>query len=125
MPSHDKVRAIALEQTGAVEADHHGFPSFRVGGKIFATLRADPARLMVKLAPEDQHNLSEAHPGVIEPVPGYWGRKGATYVAYDRIDEALAVMLLRLAWSGVARKPRRRGRGPSSGSGDPGPGDSR
>ena len=29
---------LALALPGAVEADHHGRPSFRVGGKIFATL---------------------------------------------------------------------------------------
>jgi hypothetical protein len=109
MPSHEEVRALALALPEAVEADHHGFPSFRVSGKIFCTLRADPPRLMVKLDTEDQHNLCEAHPGVIEPVPGYWGRKGATFVRYDLIEADLAMGLLRLAWSRVApRTPRRR-----------------
>ena len=95
--------ALALPKT--VEQDHHGFPSFRVAGKIFCTLRRDPARLMVKLDGEDQRNLCEGHRGLIEPVPGYWGRKGSTLVAYDQIDDALLGALLRLAWSGVA--PRR------------------
>jgi hypothetical protein len=44
---------------------------------------------------------------VIEPVAGYWGRKGSTFVRYDLIDEALASTLLRLAWAGVAPKARR------------------
>jgi hypothetical protein len=110
----DDIRAMALALEGALEADHHGFPSFRVGGKIFCTLRAEPPRLMVKLGPEDQHNFHEAHPDEIEPVPGYWGRKGATYVRYDHLDRALAETLLRLAWSGVAPKPRRAGRGGAS-----------
>ena len=109
MPSHEEVRARALALPEAVEADHHGFPSFRVAGKIFCTLRADPPRLMVKLDTEDQRNLCEAHPGVIEPVPGYWGRKGATFVRYDLIEDTLAEGLLRLAWSRVAPgTPRRR-----------------
>jgi hypothetical protein len=105
--SEDQVRRLALDLPGSVEQDHHGFPSFRVKGKIFCTVRADPARLMVKLDAEDQHNFCEAHPGVIKPVPGYWGRKGATFVSYDRIDEALAVTLLNVAWSRVAPKGRR------------------
>jgi hypothetical protein len=79
-----------------------------VAGKIFCTLRGEPPRLMVKLAPEDQHNFCAAHPEAIEPVPGYWGRKGATFVRYDRIDESLAATLLRLAWAGVAQKGRKR-----------------
>jgi len=99
------IRVIALALPESVEADHHGFPSFRVGGKIFASLREDRPRIMVKLDPEDQHNFVLSHPGVIEPVPGYWGRKGATYVDTSTIDQALIETLLRLAWSRVA--PRR------------------
>ncbi len=34
----DEARAIALSMPQAVEQDHHGRPSFRVAGKIFATL---------------------------------------------------------------------------------------
>jgi hypothetical protein len=107
MLTFDKVLAMASALPDAIEQDHHGFPSVRVKGKIFCTLRRDPARLMVKLDPEDQHNLCEAHPGVIEPVPGYWGRKGSTFVRYDQIDETLASTLLRLAWAGVAPKALR------------------
>jgi hypothetical protein len=98
------IRALALALPEAVEADHHGFPSFRVAGKIFATVRSDPPRLMIKLDPEDQHNLTEANPGVVAPVPGYWGRKGSTFVDFERIDKETAGMLLRLAWTGVAPK---------------------
>jgi hypothetical protein len=113
MLSEAQVRALALTLPEAVEMDHHGFPSFRVRGKIFATVRGDPARLMVKLDPEDQANLCASHPDVIAPVPGYWGRKGSTFVAYDRIDEDLARMLLHLAWSGVAPKALRIAHPPS------------
>ena len=61
---------------------------------------------MVKLDLEDQHNFREAYPGAIEPVPGSWGRKGATFVDYDKIDETLAATLLNLAWSRLAPKRR-------------------
>jgi hypothetical protein len=93
------VRRLALGLPDAVEMDHHGAPSFRVRGKIFCTARDEPPRMMVKLAGEDQHNLCAGHPGAISPVPGYWGTKGATYVDLARIDEALADMLLRLAYA--------------------------
>ncbi len=107
MLSEDRVRAMALSLEGAVEMDHHGFPSFRVGGRIFCTLRGEPPRLMVKLDPEDQHNFCAAYPEAIEPVPGGWGRKGATFVRYDRIEETLAETLLRLAWTGIGARRRR------------------
>ena len=103
----DDLRRRALAQPGAVEADHHGIPSFRVGGKIFATIHLKEPRLMVKLDPEDQHNLAEAHPGVVTPVPGSWGRKGSTFVAYQTADAALIDTLLAMAHGGaVAKLPR-------------------
>ena len=108
MASFETVRDLALALPEAVEADHHGFPSFRVGGKIFATLKTEPARLMVKLDPEDQLNLCEGHPGVIAPVPGYWGRKGSTFVDYGRADEELLRSLLHIGWTRIAPKRLRR-----------------
>ncbi|MGH6993122.1 MAG: MmcQ/YjbR family DNA-binding protein [Caulobacteraceae bacterium] len=100
----EEIRALALALPEAIEADHHGFPSFRVQGKIFATLRTSPPRMMVKLAREDQENLCAAHPEAMEPVPGYWGRKGSTFVDPARIEKGTAAMLLRLSWLGVAPK---------------------
>jgi len=97
-----EIRRLALALPEAVEADHHGIPSFRVKGRIFCTLHRDQPRMMVKLDVEDQHNLAEAHPGVVEPVPGYWGRKGSTFVYYERADAALIETLLRMAWGNVA-----------------------
>ena len=110
MASPDDIRRLALALPEAVEADHHGMPSFRVRGKIFSTIHLAHPRMMVKLDPEDQHNLAEGHPGVVEPVPGYWGRRGSTFVWYDKADEALIAMLLQMAHAGVAPKPRQRRR---------------
>ena len=102
MATPDEIRRLALVLPEAVEADHHGIPSFRVRGKIFCTIHAETPRLMVKLDPEDQRNLAEAHPGVVEAVPGYWGRKGSTFVDYRRADEPLIRTLLDMAWANVA-----------------------
>jgi hypothetical protein len=99
---------LALALPEAVEADHHGIPSFRVGGKIFCTIHLDQPRVMVKLDPEDQQNLSAGHPGVVAPVPGYWGRKGSTFVAYETASAQLIQTLLRMAWSNVAPARLRR-----------------
>lgn len=107
MADYEAVRAAALAEPRAVEMDHHGAPSFRVGGKIFATLRREPPRLMVKLDPEDQANLAQGYPGIVAPVPGYWGRKGSTFVDYERADAELLDVLLRLAWSRIAPKALR------------------
>jgi len=100
----DDIRRIALSFPEAMEADHHGMPSFRVGGKIFATIHIAHPRMMARLDPEDQHNLTEAHPGVVEPVPGAWGRGGSTFIWYERADGDLVHLALDLAWRGRAPK---------------------
>lgn len=104
MLTADDVRRIALAQVEAEEVDHFGMPSFRVGKKIFCTIHAPQhRRAMLKLDPGDQHNLADGD--AIVPVPGYWGRKGSTFVNLDKVDEARLADLMRLAWAGVA--PRR------------------
>ncbi len=106
----EDIRRLALALPEAVEADHHGVPSFRVAGKIFCTVHVDHPRMMVKLDPEDQANLAQGHPGVVAPVPGYWGRKGSTFVAYERADAALIETLLKMAYANVApARLKRRG----------------
>lgn len=92
------LRRLALALPGSEELDHHGLPSFRVHGRIFATLRPGETKLMVKLSGEDQHNVVSAYPDAIKPVPGYRGRKGSTFVDYSLIDKAFAGTLLELAW---------------------------
>ena len=68
---------------------------FACAGKIFCTLRSRAAAPDGQArSPRTSTTSAEAHPGVIEPVPGYWGRKGSTFVRYDLIDEALASTLL-------------------------------
>lgn len=104
MLTRDDVRLTALAQPEAYEADHHGMPSFRVGKKIFCTIHQDHPRAMLKLDPEDQRNLSAGRPDVIEPVPGYWGRNGSTFVWFERIDAADLADLMRMAWVQVAPK---------------------
>ena len=104
MLTRDDVRRIALAQPEAYEADHFGMPSFRVGKKIFCTIHQDHPRAMLKLHPEDQRNLTEGLPCVVEPVPGYWGSKGSTFVWFERIEEPRFAELMRMAWAQVAPK---------------------
>ena len=71
------VRRLSLALPEAVEADHHGMASFRVAGKIFCTLHVGHPRAMVKLTPEDQHNLAA-------PIPAWSNRPPATGAARAR-----------------------------------------
>lgn len=87
---------MALALPEAAEQDHHGFPSFRVRGKIFATL-PDPAVLRVMLSPD------EVAPAVAE-WPAYcaelWWGKTLSGVAVDlpAADQDVVRELLTDAW---------------------------
>ena len=73
--SPDEARALALSLPEAVEQDHHGRPSFRVGGKIFATLWTEQ-RLNVMLDQGGVHTAVESAPAACEEV--YWGKRLVT-----------------------------------------------
>jgi predicted DNA-binding protein (MmcQ/YjbR family) len=76
--------------------------SFRVGKKIFCTIHTQAPRIMLKLDPEDQHNLADGK--VIEPVPGHWGKGGSTFVWYEKLEPERLPELMRMAWANVAPK---------------------
>ncbi|MEO6323365.1 MAG: MmcQ/YjbR family DNA-binding protein [Thermoanaerobaculia bacterium] len=97
-------RRLALSLPGASENEHMGHPDFRVGGKIFATLMPEKGFAMVKLAPDEQEALVEAKPEVFSPVPGGWGRGGATRVHLRAATKATAREGLVTAWRHRATK---------------------
>jgi hypothetical protein len=103
------VRRLALALPEVGEAAHFEQTSFRVANKIFCTMGAEPGRIMLKLDPEDQANLVADDPQAIQPVPGYWGRKGSTWVWIARLDDERLAALVRLAWASVAPKRLSRG----------------
>lgn len=95
----DDFRRIALTFEGAQESSHMGSPDFRVGGRIFATLAAQAqgyGNLM--LSPEAQHDLVTEQPDVFLPVPGGWGRMGATHVRLASVNEDILRGALEMAW---------------------------
>lgn len=106
MISADDVRRLALSLPGAVEGTHMGTVDFRCG-RIFATLgNPDAAWAMVKLTPDQQEMRVAAEPEVFLPVPGGWGKGGATRLRLSACDEATALGALTDAWRNVAPKKR-------------------
>jgi hypothetical protein len=89
-------RQLALALPGTVEQDHHGFPSFRVAGRIFATLPS-PDRLRAML---DGHGIRSA--AVKWPQSCrefYWGKRlTCVEIDLDNADEPLVRDLLAEAW---------------------------
>jgi hypothetical protein len=97
MLSAADARALALSLPGAIERDHHGRPSFRVRGKIFATLWS-ASELNVMVADELIRVAVESEPGACSP--RYWGKRlAALQVDLTLADPELVRDLLHAAWS--------------------------
>lgn len=89
-------RRLALALPGAFEHDHHGFPSFRVNGRIFATLPGQN-RLRAMLDEGGIRSAAAAWPNACREF--YWGsRLSCVEINLDDADEALVGDLLADAW---------------------------
>jgi hypothetical protein len=96
MVTRDRVRQLALALPEAVELDHHGRPSFRVAGKIFATLW-DEDHMNVMLDEDGIHTAVQANPEACTEM--WWGKRlSAAQVTLSMADDALAADLLADAW---------------------------
>ena len=100
-----RFRKIALSLPGSIEGAHHGTTDFRVKKRIFATLGyPDRDWGMVKLTVEQQTVLVEAEPEIFRPVPGGWGKGGATNVRLAAADATTLKSALTMAWKNIAEK---------------------
>jgi hypothetical protein len=100
----EEFRAMALSFPEAVEGSHFDTADFRVGKKIFATVRERDGRAVLKLSPDEQQLLIETGRGVFVPIKGSWGQKGWTQVTLDRADVETVRHAMAFAWKSVAPK---------------------
>jgi hypothetical protein len=97
----DEARRLALSLPEATEQDHHGRPSFRVAGKIFATLW-DERHMNVMLDQPGILTAVEDHPWCAER---WWGKRlAAVEVDLERADAAVLAELLADACQAKAPK---------------------
>ena len=112
--SVQRFRKAALGLPDAVEGAHHGKIDFRFRNRIFATLGyPDKDWGMVKLTPEQQSMVVEAEPEIFRPVPGAWGKGGATNVRLGKADATTLKSALQMAWQNIeAKSPKLRKKAP-------------
>ena len=97
----DEARRLALSLPEATEQNHHGRPSFRVSGKIFATLW-DERHMNVML---DQAGIVTAVQDHAWCAERWWGKQlAAVSVELERADPAALAELVADAWEGKAPK---------------------
>jgi hypothetical protein len=102
MVSVEQARRLALSLPDATEQDHHGRPSFRVAGRIFATLW-DSEHMNVMLDEPGILTAVQAHPSVCAEV--MWGKRlAAVRVTLPAAEPELLADLLGDAYEGKARR---------------------
>ena len=98
----ETVRKIALRFPEAVEQMHFGNPSFRVRGRIFATV-PDGTHLNVMIDPFDVDAVVRAEPGSCAEL--LWGKElRGVRVSLPNAAPAMVEELLRVAWKRKAPK---------------------
>lgn len=100
----EKVKELALAFPETGEHPHFHLTSFRVKKKIFATLDKDKKRVMVKLSLIDQSVFCAFDPTIIYPVPGGWGKKGATYIELDKVRLSMLKDAVKIAYDTIMKK---------------------
>ena len=100
-------RQMALSFPGAIELPHFDRASFRANKKIFATLVEKDQLAMLKLPLIEQSVFCAFDKTIIYPVPGGWGRQGATYVELKKIKKAMLKDALTVAHNSAMLKVKR------------------
>lgn len=98
MVSIESARKLALSLPEAEEKKHFHLPDFRVKNKIFASLHGDKKLMMVKLSLIDQSVFCAFDKEIIYPVPGGWGKRGATFINLKKIKKEMLLDALTVAW---------------------------
>jgi len=101
-----RARDLALALPLASEAPHFHRLAFRTPRKIFATLDAEARDLNLMFEPDLRDFYCEQAPNAFAPVPGGWGRKGATRCDLQTVDEATLLSALQAAHALAAPKHR-------------------
>lgn len=99
-----KAREIALALPDSVELPHFELTSFRVNGKIFATMNESKNIMCLMLTPINQSVFCAFDKEVMYPVPNKWGQKGATYVNLKMVKLAMLKDAMKQAYKNKLKK---------------------
>lgn len=97
-------RNLALAFPDAEEQPHFDKPSFRYRKKIFATLWEKENRAMVRLPLPEQEVFCMYDKTMFFPVPGTWGKQGATFVDLGRANKQIVQEALAVAYQALLTK---------------------
>lgn len=104
----EAMREMAFALGGVTEAPHLDRRAFRTKRKIFATLNAANGDLNLMFDAELQRHFVENFPHIFAPVPGGWGRMGATRCDLGAVTPDLLAMALKAAHQLALPQPKPR-----------------
>ena len=93
----DRARFLALGLPAASEAPHFHRLAFRTPRKMFATLDAAAGDLYLMFNQALRDSYCARAPDAFRPVPGGWGRQGATRCDLTVVDETTLISALEAA----------------------------
>jgi hypothetical protein len=102
-----RARKLLLRFDDVSEAPHFDRVAFRTPRRIFATLAGDGRDVNFMFDVLAQETFCDMAPHALAPVPGGWGRMGATRCDLKKVDEAT---FLAAAEAAHARASEARGR---------------
>ncbi len=99
----ETVRRLALALPEATEAPHHDMTSFRVAGKLFATMPPEGDRVHLFVGDDEIAASCAEYPGIVEEL--WWGKKlSGCRVRLAAADRQMMGELLAEAWRRKAPK---------------------
>ena len=102
----DIFRTLALSFPDTAELPHFEKTSFRVKNKIFATYWEKEDRAMLLLPIIEQSVFCGYDSAAFFPVPGAWGKKGATLVELKNVRKDMFKDAVTVAYNSIALKKR-------------------
>ena len=106
MITFDQFRKMALSFPETEEKPHFEKVSFRWKNKIFATYHEKEHRAMLLLPLIEQSVFCDYDSTVFFPLPGVWGKKGATFTDLQLVRKNMFKDALQLAYNRVALKTK-------------------
>ena len=97
-------RKMVLTFPDVEEQPHFHLASFRYKKKIFTTLWEKENRAMLKLPLADQSVYCDYDSSVFSPVPGAWGKQGATFVDLKKVSSIILKEALSIAYNNLVKK---------------------
>jgi hypothetical protein len=102
-----KARKLALSLEDVSEAPHFDRAAFKAR-RIFATLANSGGDMNLMFDPALQEFYCEQAPEAMAPVPGGWGKQGATRCDLKKVDEKTLLSALKAAHARASAPPPKR-----------------